>query len=263
MDKYLVIVSDDFGMCHGVNQGIISGLKKGLITTTNLMMPCPWIKQAVNACKTDNISVGIHLVMTCEWQNLGWKPLTQHPDLCDEFGFFYKDYPSIPKVNKSAILAEYQAQLEMCRKMGIEPTHVDSHMLTPRHWHNDIYPQFSDIVDEFCVKNNLFYSYHSKNQAHQYFDSDFEISTRNEADFITWLESRGEGIHMASCHLALESNELENLCDKSDEDHIWTQPIRLNDYAIVSSPNVQTKIKKLGFTLINMEEAKQLIGFKG
>ena len=193
MAKYLIIMSDDFGMCHSVNQGILQGFNEGIITGSNLMMPCPWIKEAVRLTKYHDLPMGIHLTLTCEWQNMAWKPLTQAKSLTDAFGFMLPDYPALAKQAKQAdILAEYHAQLTLCRDMGIEPSHVDSHMLPNRNWfnlerdpHYQCIPWFADLVDQFCAEQGLIYSYQANEQGLKHFASDYSISTNSADDCIS------------------------------------------------------------------------------
>ena len=51
MDKYLIINADDFGMCHAHNVATFDLLKKGAITSSTIMAPCPWAYEAVKFAK--------------------------------------------------------------------------------------------------------------------------------------------------------------------------------------------------------------------
>ncbi len=46
--KHLVVMSDDFGMCPPVNEGIVQAFTEGLLTDTNLRPPCPSFSEAAS-----------------------------------------------------------------------------------------------------------------------------------------------------------------------------------------------------------------------
>lgn len=43
----LIINADDFGYCEGVNHGIVSAYKNGVVTSCSIMTGMPGFKQAV------------------------------------------------------------------------------------------------------------------------------------------------------------------------------------------------------------------------
>ena len=45
--RLLIINADDFGMCHAVNQAIMTTLLDGIVGSTTLMAPCPWAGHAM------------------------------------------------------------------------------------------------------------------------------------------------------------------------------------------------------------------------
>jgi predicted glycoside hydrolase/deacetylase ChbG (UPF0249 family) len=49
---YLSVVSDDFGMCPPVNDGIVQAFVEGLLTDANLMAPCPAFSDATQLART-------------------------------------------------------------------------------------------------------------------------------------------------------------------------------------------------------------------
>ena len=48
-EKLLIIHADDFGMCHATNQAIIQLMNEGAISSTTLMVNCPWSLEAAKA----------------------------------------------------------------------------------------------------------------------------------------------------------------------------------------------------------------------
>lgn len=41
--RLLILNADDFGMCHAVNQAVCRALNKGILGSTTLMVPCPFL----------------------------------------------------------------------------------------------------------------------------------------------------------------------------------------------------------------------------
>ncbi|WP_047049997.1 ChbG/HpnK family deacetylase [Vibrio mexicanus] len=56
--KYLLITSDDFGISHSVNQGILRGFTHGLLQSSNFMAAAPWLPEAVRLAKEHNLPMG-------------------------------------------------------------------------------------------------------------------------------------------------------------------------------------------------------------
>jgi hypothetical protein len=97
------------------------------------MMPCPWVPGFVKYLRENpQVDAGLHLTLTSEWEHYRWGPLVgihQAPGLVDQEGALWQNVSSLVK-NASAdeAEAEIRAQLARARKMGFEPTHLDSHM---------------------------------------------------------------------------------------------------------------------------------------
>jgi chitin disaccharide deacetylase len=131
--KLLMIHADDAGLSHSENMATIQALKKGIVNSYSIMVPCPWFyEMALFAKSNPHIDNGIHLTLTCEWENYKFGPVlpaTEVPSLVDVDGFFYKTREELRR-NASAeeVGKELQAQIEKALKFGLKPTHIDSHM---------------------------------------------------------------------------------------------------------------------------------------
>jgi len=130
MKKLLIVNADDFGMATGVTDAIIDCHKKGIITSTTLMVNMPDVERAAELAKPlEKLGVGIHLNLT------EGRPLTDPallPDLVDENGKFFPN--RIQSKNlwfgqhvRKQVLTEYRAQIKRAFDLGVEPTHCDSH----------------------------------------------------------------------------------------------------------------------------------------
>jgi len=134
-DKLLIINADDAGMCYSVNSAILDAMKKGLVTSASVMVPCPWFPQIVKAYKENpQLDLGVHITLTSEWENYRWGPISGRdkvPSLVDEQGYLWR---TTPLFYQHATLEdaerEARAQIERALAMGIDVTHLDSHMWT-------------------------------------------------------------------------------------------------------------------------------------
>ena len=132
MDKYLIINADDFGMCHSANEAVIDLFHKGGITSSTIMTPCSWAKEAgVWAAKHPEYAVGVHLTFTSEWGNYRWSPIAQGDtsSLRDSEGFMYYESDEFEKNSDiDQVEAEIRAQIERLSSFGVTPSHIDNHM---------------------------------------------------------------------------------------------------------------------------------------
>ncbi len=131
--KLLIIHADDAGLSHSENQATIKTLQNGSVNSYSIMVPCPWFFEMATFAKNNpNYDCGIHLTLTCEWENYKFGPIlpiSEVSSLVDQNGYFYKTRQDF-KVNAkpSEIKKELTAQIEKALQFGIQPTHLDSHM---------------------------------------------------------------------------------------------------------------------------------------
>jgi len=130
--KVLIVNSDDSGLCHSVNRALLTAWEAGIIRSTTAMAPCPWFRAFVASAKEHGIPVGIHLTATSEWPHYRWGPVAPRHEvssLLDPHGCFYPDVPTYMENAKSEeVEREFRAQIEHAIALGVEPSHLDSHM---------------------------------------------------------------------------------------------------------------------------------------
>src|SRR5664280_131592 len=134
--RLLIINADDFGMCNSVNEAIMGTLQEGLVRSTTLMVPCPWVLQAMHFL-TDHpeISFGIHLTVISDPDFYRWGPVSSRekvPSLIDRAGYFF-NFEGMPEmlaqVKLDQLELEFRAQIEAVMATGLKPTHLDWHSL--------------------------------------------------------------------------------------------------------------------------------------
>lgn len=146
--KRIIINADDFGLTDGCNEGIIKAIKKGVVTSTTVMMNMPYAKEGIDKLKTMNFqSVGIHLTLTCGTPTL---PSEEVSSLTDEENKFFKRKEKLfPNMYLDEVEKELRNQIELFIKTGLKPTHLDSHH------HIHIYDGVREIVCKLAKEYNL------------------------------------------------------------------------------------------------------------
>jgi chitin disaccharide deacetylase len=132
-DKLLIIHADDIGMAHSENVATISALKNGVVNSTSIMMPCAWSTEVGELIKDlPDLDIGVHITLTNEWHTYKYAPIaskSEVPGLVGPDGFMYKDCESVAQnASPEEVEKEMRAQIEAAFKIGIKPTHLDSHM---------------------------------------------------------------------------------------------------------------------------------------
>src|SRR5882724_6377245 len=62
--RLLIIHADDLGMSHSVNRATMEALEKGWITSSSILVPCPWFPEVVRFAQSHpNADLGIHLAL--------------------------------------------------------------------------------------------------------------------------------------------------------------------------------------------------------
>lgn len=133
--RVVILHVDDAGMSHQSNVGAMRSVTEGVANSMSVMMPCSWVPELRQMLeKHPGLDVGLHLTLTSEWSGYRWGPLASRdrvPGLIDAEGALW---PTVEEVAKRAtpdeIELEIRAQIARSRGLGIEPTHLDSHMGT-------------------------------------------------------------------------------------------------------------------------------------
>jgi predicted glycoside hydrolase/deacetylase ChbG (UPF0249 family) len=129
----LIVNGDDFGLCSGVNKGIIRLCERGVLTSATIMVNQSGTKEALEfASRTPWLGLGVHLNLTTGRPLL---PPDRVPTLVDEAGFFFSPSRLVGRIStgqtdKGDILRELGAQIEFCYGEGLRLTHLDTHSLT-------------------------------------------------------------------------------------------------------------------------------------
>lgn len=154
-DRILIINNDDAGMSHSSNIGTFEGFEKGVITSSTIMVPCPWFSEIAEYAKANpNRDFGIHLTLTSEWKYYRWTgiaPKDSVKGLYDPNGYLWRSVEDVYKhATPKEALIEGRAQIQRALDAGIKITHIDSHMGTYQ-----LNPEFMKIYFQLAREFNL------------------------------------------------------------------------------------------------------------
>jgi predicted glycoside hydrolase/deacetylase ChbG (UPF0249 family) len=137
-DRVVIVHADDIGMCHAANVAFWEVQSFGIVTCGSVMMPCPWVPEMAAWCRAHpEADVGVHITLTSEWDGYRWRPLsTADPrsGLIDGEGYMWRSIPELFRhMDVDAAIAEMRAQIELALRLGIDVTHIDTHMGSAQH----------------------------------------------------------------------------------------------------------------------------------
>ncbi|MFP4500057.1 MAG: polysaccharide deacetylase family protein [Candidatus Hydrogenedentota bacterium] len=133
--RVLMIHADDAGMCKAANDAIVETFEAGTVTSASIMMTCSWVPAFRTWLeKNPEACAGVHLTFTSEWDDYRWGPVLGRdtvPGLLDANGFLPDSVPEVvASASADEVERELRAQVELAERMGIEVSHMDSHMGT-------------------------------------------------------------------------------------------------------------------------------------
>jgi predicted glycoside hydrolase/deacetylase ChbG (UPF0249 family) len=280
-DKRQVVVhEDDIGMCHGANAAFADLFARGICTAGAVMVPCPWFLEiAEMQAKDPRLDIGVHLVLTSEWKNYRWRPLTgasQASGLVDADGYFWRTAAEArANGHPDAVEAELRAQVEAARRAGIDISHIDAHMFTVVCAKLvDIYVRLGveEDVPVLLCKQEAAYGSIEKSQKmadvveaaeranrpvfDRILETPWERAGTIEEDYSKLLDQIGPGLTYMALHFNA-SGDIETIGPQENG-------IRPAEYALFRSDFVRSRLARDGVELIGMrglrDESRQRSG---
>jgi predicted glycoside hydrolase/deacetylase ChbG (UPF0249 family) len=245
----LVVQSDDFGMCHAVNDGVAQAFTEGILTQASMMPPCPWFDEAATIAHELDLPVGMHSTLTCDWDRLRWGPLTDGRTLTDDgIAFRSTVAAAAAAIDHDDAVEELEAQAARMCDAGLRPTYFDCHMgiVAPR------------AYQEICERYDRPFLYPPVERAVP-FTSIKMLSERPTETKKSWLlrylSTREPGLHLLFAHCAVDSAELGAIASRSHPSYEWVREYRLADQAVLCDPEVREAVEANGIELVSLAEA--------
>jgi predicted glycoside hydrolase/deacetylase ChbG (UPF0249 family) len=257
----LIIRGDDIGSCHAANVACIRAYKEGIVTSTEVMVPCSWFPEAVKMLSENpGLDVGIHLVLTSEWDNYKWRPLTYAPSLTDSDGYFY---PTIwPRRNAPAgtalkdadwkieeIEKELRAQVELGKRKVPHVSHLSFHMGC-NSWDTKV----KELCDKLAKEYNLYIIPPEAGVRGFGGFGDAKIAEERIDSFIKKLEELKPGTYLFVEHPGIDTAEMNAIGHKGYENVARDRDAVT---AVFVSDKVKRAIDRLGIKLISYTDLKK------
>jgi predicted glycoside hydrolase/deacetylase ChbG (UPF0249 family) len=150
--RVVIVHADDVGMCHAANVAFWEDQAFGVVTCGSVMMPCSWAPEMAAWCRTHpEADVGVHITLNSEWDSYRWRPLsTGDPKsgLIDDEGYMWRSVEEFNRhMDPDAAIVEMRAQVETALALGIDVTHIDTHMGTVMH--PQLLPAYAQLALEY------------------------------------------------------------------------------------------------------------------
>jgi len=256
--RLLIINADDFGMCHAINEAIFRALKKGVLRSTTLMVPCPWALHAMHfLADHPEITFGVHLTVISDWVDYRWGPVTSRekvPSLIDKAGYFY-NFEHMPEflaqVRLDQLEMEFRAQIEAVLATGLKPTHLDWHSLRIG-GRADIFDVMLRLAREYGLALRVAgRSWIEKVQSQGFPTNDYDFldsylldPVDKSARYDQMLRELPAGLSEWAVHPGLDNSEL--LAIELDSKHV-----RQADYDFLMSQEAKDIVKEEGIILLD------------
>ncbi|MCV9930416.1 polysaccharide deacetylase family protein [Flavobacterium sp. LS1R49] len=272
--KLLIIHADDAGLSHSENRATIQALQTGMINSYSIMVPCPWFYEMASfAIDNPQFDNGIHLTLTCEWENYKFgsvSPITEVPSLVDKNGYFHKNRTEfINHANAAQVEKELRAQIEKGLHFGLKPTHLDSHMCSV-----GVSPEFLEIYKRLGKEYNLpvfinkqfvesislsseQYNYKNTLLADNLHIGDFSDFEKGELkkSYEKALDSIKPGFNVFLLHPAFNDNEMQGITKNHPN---FGSEWRQIDFDYFTSNECKQKLKENNIQLITWREIQNI-----
>ncbi len=273
--KLLIIHADDLALAHSANQATFRALESGGVSSASIMVPCPWLAEVAEyAAAHPGRDLGLHLTLTSEWKHYKWGPAAPSSEvkgLLNEHGFFYDNCADVAvRASAEEVERELRAQIGRALAMGIEPTHLDSHMGCLFFTRPDIFDIYLRLGREYglptLVSQNLVDALPEAFRE-KLSDKDIvvnQILGANPPDFSTGfaayyekvLRSLEPGLSELIVHLAYDDAEMQGIAvDHPDWGAAWRQA----DFDFFTSEKCRQIIREEGIHLITWRELGKLL----
>ncbi len=254
----LIVKGDDMGAAHGINVATIEAHTRGVLTTTNVIVPGPWFPEAARLLKANpTLDVGVHLALTSEWDNIKWRPLTHAPSIVDEDGYFFPQVqPRAGSQPKTSIKESSWKLDEIERELRAQITTAKRHIPHVSYtWNHmgftSVAPEVADLVLRLSKEYDLVVPtalgiqrvgavYESKDSGAVKAD---KLAAR--------LEKLGPGLWLHIDHAATDDPEMAAYGHKGYE---WVAADRRAVFEAWTSPKVREVITRRGIKLTNYRE---------
>jgi chitin disaccharide deacetylase len=254
----LIVKGDDMAAGHGINVATIDAYKRGVLTTTNVIVPGPWFPEAARLLKENpGLDVGVHLALTSEWENVKWRPLTWAPSIVDPDGYFFPIVAPRPGFPPNSSIKESQFKLEEIEKelraqLTLAKRHIPQVTYTWNHMgFSSVSPEVHQLVARLSKEFGLIVP---SDLGIQFVGRLYESKDTGavKADKLAAkLETLGPGLWLHIDHASTNDPEMQAIGHKGYE---WVAADRSANLEMWTSPKVREVITRRGIKLTSYRD---------
>lgn len=153
--KKIILNLDDVGLLSCINAAAMDLLRETPISSVSVMVPGPWTPGILKSiCSLERpVDIGVHLCLTSEWPTVRMHPVLggSVPSLLDKDGFLCPAADGWSSGwDLDEVAREFRAQIALMEKWGVEPTHLDAHMVF-YFWR----PELLDVLVDVALEKRL------------------------------------------------------------------------------------------------------------
>jgi len=241
----VVMRADDFGFSNAANSACIKGYREGIITSVEVLVPGPWFLAAAELLKENpKLDVGVHLTLTCEWDNYKWAPLTKASSLLAADGFLPVTNSDFENLNYSLkeVERELRAQIELALKCIPQVSHLSTHMAAPT---------LTEKLRRIITKLSLEYKLPLEPVGVNQYNGMWAESVEQKENFLAnCLNDCQPGLMVFVCHLALDNQETRAIKGSGQDAMVHMALHRQAETDAVTSERVKQIIKNRHIKLI-------------
>lgn len=267
--RLLIIHADDFGMAHAVNRAITQALENGWVTSSSILVPCPWLPEVARWARAHpQADLGIHMALNSEWTDFRWGPVSPRdkvPSLGDPQGYLPLLETHVAQQDKpSEVAIELHAQIDRARGMGIPLTHLDTHMgalLTTA----DLIGVYRKIAEDYKLpiplKRTRNIDESTLKPSESLVNEVLQISPGVQPDqwlktYENMLQPLGPGVYELIVHLGFDDDEMRGATWNHPD---WGAAWRQRDFDMVKSPEFRQFLKDQKFVLVGWKDLVQAL----
>jgi predicted glycoside hydrolase/deacetylase ChbG (UPF0249 family) len=274
--RLLIIHADDLAVTHSENQASFQAIEEGSVNSASVMAPCPWLREVAEyAREHPDHDFGMHLTLTSEWKHLAWRPVAGSgavPSLVDSAGYLYPDCQSVAqRASLADIETELRAQIELAKELGLEPTHLDSHMGCLFFGTPEIFEIYLRLGREYGIPAMI--STEDLGQFPEAFRSKLRpedilvdrvltaapesfIDGAMEQYYVQTLRELPPGVSVLLIHCAYDNAEAQGM---SVEHPLWGSAWRQHDMDFFTSDRCRAILEAEGIQLVTWREVGKLV----
>jgi predicted glycoside hydrolase/deacetylase ChbG (UPF0249 family) len=256
----LIVRGDDMGSSHAADVACIKAYKEGIVTSVELMVPCPWFPEAVKMLNENpGLGVGVHVTLTSEWDNVKWRPLTPAPSLTDADGYFYptiwrrQGAPAGTALREAhwklkEIEKEIRAQIELAKRKVPRISHLSFHMGS-----SDWDPKVKELCAKLAKEYDLYILPSGGGVRMAGGFGNAKTAEERTNKFIEMLKGFKPGTYVFVGHPGLDTPEMRAIGHPGYED-VARDRQAVTD--VFTSDGVKKAIEELGINLISYADLR-------